>query len=184
MSKKTNGNANETNTHNATIHEVQIRKLLLDFYSSQLTTHSRLIIGFAALLFTVLTLFVDLKEPQLVQEIVTIVGIFTVSTGFWFLIMRHLTYGHLSSTALHAPLAPLTSLHDASIATRDHVLEKRILSVIPTALFCTVGREVKLIKWNVTSRKARLVGIILCLVLGIATTLMLAILVGIAVLAW
>jgi len=41
--------------------ELQWRKFHLDFYTAQLSTHSRLLIGFTAILFTIVKLTFDLR---------------------------------------------------------------------------------------------------------------------------
>ena len=84
--------------------ELQCRKLLLDSYSSQLTTHARLIIGFAIILLSLLEVKgAYLKSPiSCIQDFIIYLGIMLVASVLWFLIMRHLTYGVLTNAATFA----------------------------------------------------------------------------------
>ena len=67
--------------------EVQIRKTLLDFYSSQLSGHSRLIIGFSAIFFGLITVRTSLVSSFPSTEfLATYSSIMIVSFFFCFLL--------------------------------------------------------------------------------------------------
>ena len=169
---------------------IGIRKLLLDFYSSELTTHSRLIIGFSALLFTILQV---VPKPIMGQSLsdtsasvaLAMFGIWIVSGSLWFLLMRHISYGVLSNSTLHAEMPIPTdgsfSLHDALIAVRNDALHRNILVIFPSGLFISVDRtiEIRFLRCRVRHPWAWILGAALCyFVFGILTTLFLAKLVG------
>ena len=87
--------------------EVEVRKLLLDFYSSELGTHSNLIIGLALVLFAILQI------PKLLQNVTDIcnpqtwIFIFTIwiiSGSLWYFLMRHFSYGVLCKSTIETSL--------------------------------------------------------------------------------
>ena len=144
--------------------ELQYRKLLVDSYSSQLTTHARLIIGFAIILLTLLGVRPNLKQPISEMQLgILYFAIFLAAFGLWFLFMRHLMYGLLVHSATFASPTGEGDLYDQILNnTRERTLKKRILVVIPSCLFYSTGKK--------RSWLNRLFGLILCIGLALLTT--------------
>jgi len=152
--------------------ELQCRKLLLDSYSSQLTTHARLIIGFAIILLTLLEVKRNL-QPSIshIQFGIVYFGIFIAAFGLWFLLMRHLMYGLLVTAATLAdPLGEGSSLMRILNGINEFMLNKRFLIVFPSRLFHSTGRR--------RSWLDRLGGVLLCAILALVTTIFALILMG------
>ena len=153
--------------------EIQIRKLLLDFYSSELTTHSRLIIGFSVLLFTILSLAPSFY-PSILQKGISLFSLWLVAGTFWYLIMRHISYGILSNATLHAVIPEKATLEQARNSVVSHALNEKILGVFPSGCFISAGGN--FISDNPNEGKyARYLGFIICFIIfGIATSVLLS----------
>lgn len=145
--------------------EVECRKLLLDFYSSQLTSHARLITGVAIILFTIVQVKLGLLSAfSIIQSGIFYSGVLIFAFPLWYLFMRHLTYGMLANAATHAnPLGEGTVLRRIMTGVREHVLENEILGVVPSHWFLPLGGE-RL--WSDRSR-----GLLLCVILSLCTTI-------------
>jgi len=148
--------------------ELQSRKLLLDFYSSELTTHSRLIIGFAVILLAILEITQNIRALgtlSLGQYLIAFFGIFTAAFALWFLLMRHLTYGILTEAATHAhPLRnqPGNYLDRLKPGVNQYAMGKRILGVIPPCLFYSIGEKIHWLQKRIGVKSARVLGLLLC----------------------
>jgi len=148
---------------------IECRRLLMNFYSSQLQAHSRLIIGFAVIFLTLLQL-----KPQNMstwQFWVFYPSVFVVALALYFLLMRHLVYGVLANAITHtdpkgegSPLQRLVT--GINKFTRKH---GQILGHIPTRWFAAVGGSTLL---------DRLKGIVFCIVFAFFTTILAWILIG------
>ena len=78
--------------------EFQYRRMLLDLYSTEINTHSRLFIGLSVTLFTLLELLrLDLVT---LAETAIYIPICLVSASLWYLLFRHLTYGALANACI------------------------------------------------------------------------------------
>ena len=152
--------------------ELQCRKLLVNSYSSQLTTHARLIIGFAVILLTLLQFRAGPNESLSgVQFGILHFAISLTAFGLWFLFMRHVMYGVLVSSATFAIPSGEGSLYTQILNdTRERTLKKRILVFVPTSWFYSTGKK--------RSRRNRLYGLLLCIGLALLTTLLVWILMG------
>lgn len=163
--------------------ELQCRKLLLDFYSSELTTHSRLIIGFAIILLTILeiTQTQKLKPPISFAHWIALLGIFTASLALCHLLMRHLTYGISASAATHASPSKNkgSNLFERIKEGVDQsALEKRILFLIPSCLFYSTGKRISWLQQLFGVIGARVLGVLLCVLFAFSTTFLLVRLIG------
>ncbi|MCK4477991.1 hypothetical protein KAU88_05645 [Candidatus Bathyarchaeota archaeon] len=157
--------------------EIQCRKLLVDTYSAQLRTHGQLIIGFAIILLTFLEIRVRMLEYALsisvTQFCIFYFGIFLIGFALWYLFLRHFVYGKLLDVAIHAkPRSGKEHLFDRIFdAVMRDVLSRRMFVVIPCCMFLsTEGR-----RWR---RLQMSLGVLLCIILAIATTYLVWILVG------
>ena len=96
--------------------DLECNKFLANFYSSELSTHGRLVIGFAAIIFTIsqIALGVSQKFTPLssIQYWIIFFWMLIISSGFCYVLMRMLVYGILSSYALHIPLENFTAMHN------------------------------------------------------------------------
>lgn len=142
--------------------ELTSRKLLLDFYSSQLSTHARLIIGFAIILLTLLNVRVGLESLSDMQLGIFYISISATSFCLWFLLWRHLMYGILASAATHAPLSGKGTVFDRVIeGSKDRAMDKRMLGVVPIRLFYSTTRKGR--------TRERFLGVFFCGVLALIT---------------
>jgi hypothetical protein len=162
---------------------INIRKLLLDFYSSELTTHSRLIIGFSVILFTILQIFQKLDSEVLPlstsQKSIASFSTWLISAALWYLLMRHVSYGILSNSVLHAEIGAHATLVEALVMVRNHALEHtRVFMVLPPCLFIPSSARVTRLQKLVGRQLVLVLGLLVCVVLGIATTLLFSVLVG------
>jgi hypothetical protein len=84
-----------------------VRKLLLDFYSSEIESHSNLIIGLALVLLAILQipkLLPNVSDFCNPQTWVFMFTIWIISGSLWYFLMRHFSYGILCKSAIEAPL--------------------------------------------------------------------------------
>lgn len=154
---------------------IQFRKLLLDFYSSELTTHGSLIIGFAAILFTILQIIQKLKDDPLkivsTEQIgICITGLLLTATALWFLLMRHLAYGILSSAVIETELDEQMNLRGALVSVRNRALKNKIFSVIPSSFFISSGDVVTESQRMLGLKGVSIAGILVCFIPGAVTT--------------
>jgi len=77
--------------------EIQCRKLLLDFYSSEINSHSRLIIGFAVLMLTLIQVRQNFMAYSLttscLQYLIVYSGIFLTALALLYSLFRLFAYG-------------------------------------------------------------------------------------------
>jgi hypothetical protein len=152
---------------------IEVRKLLLDFYASELTTHSRLIIGFSVMMFTILQIAQKLEENSPLtdnQVWISAFGIWLTAVALWYLIMRHLTYGALSGAVIDTPIAENKSYDDVKAEIVKYALRYKILVFFPCYLFISIRPTRR--------RMFLLFGLIICAILGTVTALLLSILIG------
>jgi hypothetical protein len=166
--------------------ELECRKVLMDFYTQQLNAHSRLLIGFAALLFTLVQIKLALMgqhlNPQqfLLQFLAFYITVFLVSFGSWFLLLRHLGYGTLANAVMHvsAPTKQKQSsnldrqnalgwLHDK---TREEARKRYLLFKLPCVWFHSFGIP--------KQRQYRIYGLMVCGVFAFFTAFIIWILVA------
>jgi len=85
-------------------YELQCRKLLLDFYSAEINSHGRLIIGFAVLMLTL----TQIRQNFLIHNyplsschfFLIYFGIFAVAFGLWYSFFRLIAYGTLANAVI------------------------------------------------------------------------------------
>jgi hypothetical protein len=159
--------------------EVSDRKLLLDFYSSQLTTHSRLIIGMSVSMFTILSIVSGQRQNHpltLAQWIVTIIGLGLTSWCFSYLIMRHVAYGILSSAAIFAEpeyVSGRKSLENLGIGIRNEALKHRIFVIFPSSLFISSGEKVTDSQKRLGCKGVLMFGALVCVLIACLVTYLL-----------
>ena len=167
--------------------EHRIRKLLLDFYSSELNSHSRLIIGLSVIDFTLLQVIYTLTNPQVYSPITwwqycfVFFSLGFVSAALWYLIMRYCVYGILCNSVLTVDIGQNIALSDALIKVRDIVLTKnKVFDIIPSCLFVPCGSKTRITRLQkiVSPRGTLILGVILSVVLGVATTILFSVLLG------
>jgi len=154
--------------------EVEVRKLLLDFYSSELESHSNLIIGLALVLLAILQI------PKLLQNVTDIcnpqtwIFIFTIwiiSGPLWYFLMRHFSYGILCKAAIEASLEgvkinPLS----VAVAVGDYAHKNSKVLGFQSKYFIAGHKDVN--SWKI--------GYVLCYGLfGTVTTFLLLLLIGV-----
>jgi hypothetical protein len=147
--------------------EVDVRRLLLNFYSSELNSHARLIIGAAALFFTIVNVILDISSKvsalTAVQNIIAFISLLSVSFILWFLVMRYLAYGVLSHAVTVAVLPAEVTYESARRAVIDRAFKEKILRCIPSYFFISFGE-----------RRSRMrgmgIGLVLCFLFALAIT--------------
>ena len=141
--------------HQDESYELQCRKLLLDFYSSRLQTHSRLIIGFAIILLTLFDIKLRLISISPIQSQTIYSAIFLVALAFWFSLMRLFTYGLFANVVIRAnPKGAGTLFVRIRNGVTERVLKEKILKCIPSCLFISARQKYEWIQ--------RIFGIGLC----------------------
>jgi hypothetical protein len=84
--------------------EMDCRKLLLDFYSSEISTHGSLLIGFSIVIFTLVQIKVSLEPPiHVPQTTVLYLGILIANLAFWYVFFRYISYGTLADYTTRTP---------------------------------------------------------------------------------
>jgi len=167
--------------------EVECRKVFMDFYTQQLNAHSRLLIGFAALLFTLVQIKLALMgqhlNPQqfsLVQFWVFYTTIFLVSFGFWFLLLRHLGYGQLASAAMYVS-APTKQKQSSNLDRQNalDLLNEEITKEVRKRHLLVIFRCVWFHSFNIPKqRQYRIYGLMVCGVFALVTAFIIWILVA------
>ncbi len=151
---------------------IHIRKLLLDLYSSQLTTHSRLIIGFSVVIFTLSAFFGKDLPNYDIAKIVIFLSVWLVSGIFWYLLMRHITYGILSQSVLEVDLTEDIKVLDAIKKVRDYTFEKRkIFGIFPTCWFISSGKKITRTHKMLGLKISPYLGPAICVLLGLFTAI-------------
>jgi hypothetical protein len=148
---------------------VSSRKLLMDFTSSEINTHGRMIVGFAVIILTLMQIKENLTSISSWQNLIIYFGIFATIFALWYLLMRQLAYGGLASGYIYGQLAPNSKesiLMQLQSAAMHYIAEyrSRILIVFPTL-------------WFIKSKKQKF-GALTCVFLSIATTGLLYFLMG------
>jgi hypothetical protein len=140
--------------------------LLLNFYSSELNSHSRLIIGNVALLFTLAQIIQSFgSNITSLQYWIFCLGLFTLSSTFWYLLMRLLLYGILSNRVLHVKdLGDFKEMH--KVVGQHCGKTEKIFGIIPCSLFISIGLD----EYNNHQKY----GLLLCLSLALIVTFLFA----------
>jgi hypothetical protein len=146
-------------------------KLALSFYNSEITSHSRLIIGLAVILFALsdIALSEPLRPFYDIQYWIWVTATFFVSSAFWYVLIRQLVYGVMANRLLHTEeAANFEELHEK--ITRGCIETKeKILFIIPFYYFISVGKKWRKLYWRPT-------GYIFCAIFGLVTTFLLLLL--------
>ena len=153
----------EVNNSNWESLEIQCRKMLLDMYSSHLSTHARLLIGFAVMLLTIFEIKIGLKSITILQSNILYVAVFLATLAWWFLFMRHFSYGLMVNASIHAPPSDKgeSCFDKIRNGIRDSAYKENILGFIPNCLYFTSGGK---------NRGQRIAGFLLCVAFTIGTT--------------
>jgi hypothetical protein len=153
--------------------QIQCRKLLLDFYGSQLGTHGRLIIGFSVIVFTIVGIRNAFQRIAFYQSIILYIAIFLSMFGFLYLLFRHLTYGQLCGAVMFTTWKPeleKSSINDLVAEFSKEVdlnlrtYRSKIALRVPTGWFLYRDKQ----KWGAT----------LCAVLSFSITFLLYVTIG------
>ena len=130
--------------------------------------NSRLIIGFATVLFSLIAVRSHLQTTFPASDfLITYVLIWAISSVFWFLLMRYLVYGVLANDVTHVPFTIPTGscgIDELQAAVRNQALTERFLKCIPVVWFYSFYKQ---------PRFKRFWGILLCLSLGCVITIIL-----------
>jgi hypothetical protein len=141
------------------------RQLLLNFYSSEINTHGRVLIGFAALMFTILTVRVDLfgiKSLTDLQYWIFYSLIALVAWGIFYLLFRLIGYGILANSTIHAPR--ITTQYNPTTQSPIFPIVLDVSNHARKALFP--------IDWffDLGKSKRQIVGFVISFVSGVVTT--------------
>lgn len=149
--------------------ELECRRLLMDFYSSELSTHSRMIVGFSVILLTLVQIILVPDKSVFGVRYIAYPSVFLASSALWYLFMRHLLYGVLAHSILVASLDEKSGNLLARIAqaTGRDALTKKMLLVFPTSLYLSYDDGKR------NTRKENVAGFALCIALALATTTLL-----------
>jgi hypothetical protein len=148
--------------------ESACRQLLLSFYSSEINTHGRVLIGFGVIMFSILSVRFNLIAPLAIWKLLILyVGIGGVAWALFYLLFRLVGYGILANATIHAPSTTPLKQEMYSAASQlvtdigNYVKnkDKWILSLFPVEWFVVFGG---------VRRQRR--GFIFTLVLSIVTT--------------
>jgi hypothetical protein len=160
--------------------ELECRKFFMDFYTSQLNTHGRLIIGFSVLIFTITQMRIDLLgtlafwNPNATIAILYL-GIFSAIWIFFYLIFRDLTYGVLCNLVTSLEWKPEFELGKVMVADFTNYLIREGRKKSESGLSRT------LLKFFVNSKDPPFrmkVGYSICTILSLLTTLALFLAIG------
>jgi len=134
--------------------ELSCRQLLLHFYSSEINTHGRVLIGFAALMFTILTVRVSLfnHSPLATWQLFIFYGfVFAVALTMFYLLFRLVGYGILANATIHAPRVQELKQKNSSLVyplvydIKEFVVrnDNKILFLFPIEYFFVFGNTSK-----------------------------------------
>jgi hypothetical protein len=154
----------QTPTSQNVSNEIDTRKLLLDFYSSELQTHSSLIVGLAIILFAILQFLPNMHNG--VQIGIGLSLVWVISGSLWYFLMRHFSYGILCKCTIEAPLTGIITSKGVAETVRDFAHKEKVLSIFPSRWFIAGNTGVT---WR---------GWVLCyVVFGTVTTFLLSLLI-------
>lgn len=125
---------------------MESRKVLLAFYSSELTAHARLIIGFSLILLTIIEVFSNTYRSGFGVRFIAYSAMFFVSSGLWYLLMRDMVYGILAHCSTFAPVLPNSTLPTMLQKIQEGVTEvaltqDKILGYVPSGWFYSATHE-------------------------------------------
>lgn len=87
--------------------ELSARQLLLNFYGSEINTHGRLFIGFAALIFTIISVRATFKTGKIALNIwqlgIIYFAVFISGLAIFYVLFRLIGYGYFANSVIHAP---------------------------------------------------------------------------------
>jgi len=145
-------------------YELQCRKLLLDFYSAEINSHGRLIIGFAVLMLTLTKIRQDflINDHTLLsnQALPIYFGIFVVAFALWYSFFRLITYGILANAVIETGWT--VSVRAGQIPTSDFA--SKLTESIKRKKQGIVSEQ--LAKYFYSNRK---IGCVICAVLAFLT---------------
>jgi hypothetical protein len=121
--------------------EMQCRKLLLDFYSSQINTHGALIIGFSVVLFAIIQIRISpviWNNVSILQDWILYFGIFLTGFALYYLFLRYITYGTMAHSTIRIPwkdpVCDSDSFRDAvSIDVQQKAQLRRLIKYFTTS---------------------------------------------------
>jgi len=121
--------------------EINCRRLLLNFYSSEITAHSRLLIGFGVIMFTLVEVRIALRELPLERTLLGYSAFFLASFALCYTFLRLLTYGALANSLVHSISVQgddlLESIRDIAV---NRAARQRIFGVVPVSWFLPRGK--------------------------------------------
>jgi hypothetical protein len=137
----------------------------MSFFSSELNTHGRLVIGFAAIVFTVSQIALGVSELYTplssAQYWIVVMAMFVASMAFCFVLMRLLVYGVLANYVLRIKLESFRAMpQKIEIACWKN---EKILLIFPVSWFLSAGQK--------GGGKKRICGYLLCAFPAILITL-------------
>lgn len=154
--------------------ELEYRKFFLDAFINQKTSHSRFLIGFAVLLFTILELTASIPSEQITpfQLLIALAGIFLTSFALWYVFLRYFAIG-----------VQVTAVMNAKI-TNENVTREDIPRAINNFIETNNQRILFLVKtfwFKRTGERQNTYGAILCFILALASMYALSQLIGIEI---
>lgn len=155
------------------------KQLLSNFYNAEITSHSRLIIGIAGILFTLSSIALNQKISPFsnVQYLIWCSATFVTSFTFWYVLMRQMYYGVLINSLLTCD-NQINNYEEAysEIAKRAMNLKIKIFfGIFPFQFFGSISRE--------NYRRTRVVGFLICFIFGLGSTILLILLLRLATIA-
>jgi hypothetical protein len=134
--------------------QVSCRNLLLNFYSSEISTHGRMFIGFAALFFTIIQIKLSLDAMNIIlrpiQTIIIYFSVFAIGCAIYYIIFRLICYGVYANATIHATLTELREImrlpNCVSVITTkiyQYVLKEssKILFFLPVSYFLVPAQQ-------------------------------------------
>jgi hypothetical protein len=165
--------------------ELSARQLLLNFFSSQIATHGRVFIGFAALIFTILSIRLTIKTVLNVWQLgIIYFAVFMSGLVIFYVLFRLIGYGYFADSVINAPLScnlvenesteqcfiyPLVEKMRDYAFTSGEVKNRRIVGLFP-------------VKWFM-SHKEQWKGIVVSIVFSLATTFLFFLLLDLEILS-
>lgn len=144
---------------------LECNKLLLNFYASELSTHGRLVIGFAALIFTISQVALGVSQsfsPLNAEQFwIIAIGMFTTSMTFCFTLMRMLVYGILAAYSQHIKVDNFEIMNDKIEIECGN--KEKILGIIPISFYIGSKNRHPLFR--------RFLGIVLCAIPSVIVTI-------------
>jgi len=148
------------------------KQLLINFYNTEITSHSRLIIGFAVIVFALS----DIALSQAIQPFTNVQywiwfgAVFSISLAFWYVLMRQLVYGILVNRLLHSD-KEFKNFEESyqNVICEAIELKQKIFGFIPFQFFISVSKRDT--KWYY-----RIFRSLICAGLALGTSILLALL--------